>query len=208
MSEKDAGANGEYKNRALQIEDDDLAASMQLDVDIDIEDGDSGDDNDDDNSNVLFVVSRANFLGNQPKIPTKPSDDLVWDDNAITDCWSMTLAAYTPNGSLNADTVKTSEGKTEEEITEAKESKSSIYEQYKWKAPKLQTISNGNKQTKSGGDNKNTAETITSILKDWKPKSLPIPSWAVDPVEATAVLQKEAGDGSGIIGKGGGEDEP
>lgn len=72
------------------------------------------------------------------------------------------------------------------------ESKSTVYEQYQWKAPELQRTSNDNR-TKNSGDSSTDAATkqIMSILKDWKPKSLPIPSWAVDPAEATAVLQEE-----------------
>jgi hypothetical protein len=161
--------------------DNDIETSMLFDDDE--EDIDTGDD--DENDDVFFVVSRGSVLETQ-KTPEKPPDDLLWSDDAIIDAWSTTLNAYIPNKGIQSETASaTREGEGKEE-----EQQNQIM-QHLWKAPELHRI--GNKSNRNS-ETDTAKDAVLQVLKDWKPKSLPIPSWAVDPSEiGNALQEKEAG---------------
>ena len=157
-------------------DDDDIEASMMFeDDDIDI-----GDDND---GNVLMVMSQASVVEVE-RIPEKPADDLVWDNLAIVNCWQQTLKSYRPNNETNfKEMPPTALTPAESEAEKAKSQQ--YFNDNLWTSPKLQRM-----QTDASNNE------IVELLSEWKPKALPIPSWAIDPTECASALpaKDEAGE--------------
>jgi hypothetical protein len=150
-------------------------------------DHDDDDDDDDDILNVPFLVAgvldesgRGGGGKKQKTIPTKPPDGLEWDDNAIIDCWNVTVASHhnhSPTKNL-ADAKMT---------TTTDEADTNLSAQYIWKEPifgrKDELSAESSSHTTSAVVTEGAAAAVANLLESWKPKSLTIPMTAADEEE-------------------------
>lgn len=92
--------------------------------------------------------------------PQKPDEDMKIDDRAILDCWDLTVASH------------------DAAITVAPDAKADLAatfgdNDYRWQAKDLVTPA-------STDESRNP-----DILKNWQPKALSLPPWAVDPFQTS-----------------------
>jgi hypothetical protein len=146
------------------------------------------DDDDDklDELDVPFLVAGRLFddgvdVGGGPKrdrtVEGRPPDDLVWDDDAILDCWNMTVASHgrqphPPDG-------------PDDDGTTADPPPPPSPGQFAWKAPVLvrggRDVSGGDGKG-GNGDNGGGSSAAADLLGRWEPRTLSIP---LDPPTAT-----------------------
>ena len=176
-------------------DDDDNMGLQEVQEKIDEHDADD-DDSDSDSLNVPFLV--AGVLDEsgggggggkkQKTIPSKPPDDLQWDDNAIISCWNITIASHRNhiNNKIfdDNDTKKSVTDKmivtnnTDEDIP----NRSS---HYIWKEPILGRKSEVSRDTSSNTTSAVAADAaaVANLLGNWNPKSLKIPMAAAEEEE-------------------------
>jgi hypothetical protein len=175
-------------NDPIVGDDDNIDVNAEEEELDDEHDTDDDDDDDDDILNVPFLVAgvldesgRGGGGGKKQKtIPTKPPDGLEWDDNAIIDCWNITIASHhnhSPTKNL-ADAKMT---------TTTDDDAANLSLQYIWKGPifgrKGELSAESSSHTTSAVVREGAAAAVANLLENWKPKSLTIPMTAADEEE-------------------------
>ena len=92
--------------------------------------------------------------------PQKPDEDIKIDDRAILDCWDLTVASH------DAATTVAPDAKADVAVTFGDND-------YRWQAKDLMTPTSTDETTNP------------DILKNWQPKALSLPPWAVDPFQTS-----------------------
>jgi hypothetical protein len=110
-------------------------------------------------------------------IPQKPAEHLKVDNRAIVDCWKITVTSHDVATTIIAPdsvTMATTTGVSPSQLPSTLN-----YENgFCWHAKDLVTPSS-------------TAEESNSdVLKNWQPKALALPTWAVDPFEMGFIIDR------------------
>jgi len=135
-------------------------------------------DQDEDNDEDLMGIRVPSGMilledGNESKRPTtivpqKPAESLEVDNRAIVDCWNITVASHdaaTATIAPGSMTMAATTGVSPQQLPSTLNNENGFC----WHAKDLATPSS-------------TAEESSSdVLKNWQPKALALPPWAVDP---------------------------
>ena len=100
-------------------------------------------------------------------VPQKPDDSLTVDDRAILDCWNLTVASHDAVGVTTIAPDATDETKVSTSLSPQPSTLAD--NDYRWQAKDLE-----------GSD--------SDVLKNWEPKSLHLPPWAVDPFDPAFII--------------------
>jgi hypothetical protein len=139
-----------------QGDQDEMLPSQGNDSDIDYDD-----DDDDDDSSLLVDVPLIEHPGQaSPKKLEEPPEGLQWNDDAILECFQLAVATHDQTTTIlpQATHADSNDNYTLKILP------------FEWSAP----------------TNNNSKSSDMEFLSTWKPKSLPLPIWAVDPFVAAA----------------------
>ena len=123
-------------------------------------------------SGVLFVEDgdESNILQDSkrptPVVPQKPDENMEIDDRAILDCWNLTVASH------DAVPTAVSDATVGVAALPPQPSTSAVNEYY-WRAKDMAS-------PPSVDDRSNP-----DVVRNWQPKALTLPPWAVDPFETS-----------------------
>ena len=144
------------------------------------------DDDDDDEMMDIRVPSGMTFLegGGEDNslietirpatiIPQKPTENLKVDDQAILNCWNLTVASH--EAAADTDATTTTAASLSSSSPSPSPSLNLLENEYRWEA--------SDKAASSAA-----ASSTINLLKNWQPKSLALPTWAVDPFEMSFVI--------------------
>lgn len=138
------------------------------------------DDDDDDDSSLLVDVPLIEHPGQAPpKKLEEPPEGLQWNDGAILECFQLAVATHDQTTTLppQAATPPADDSNDKSTLTMLS---------FEWSAPTQNSKSNS---------------SDIEFLSTWKPKSLPLPIWAVDPfvaitAKATTIVSTNEEGGS------------
>jgi len=103
----------------------------------------------------------------------KPGENEEVDDRAILDCWNLTIASHVAATDIHPNVKVTNE------VSPSLPSQSLPFNknEYIW-------------QAKDSAAPSSTEGTDVDMLKNWKPKALALPPWAINPFEMSFIVNQ------------------
>ena len=129
-------------------------------------------------SNNDREILRRNGSRSTAADPEKPAENLKVDERAILNCWNLTLASHDGPGFDVPD--RTAATATLPSLPSKRAIQ--IENEYRWQPNHMEDPSSASEDSE------------TDFLKNWQPKPLALPPWAVDPIEMGFILDRANND--------------